>query len=290
MKNRDKLFLSIILTAVAILITAIVFEQTFKIPYLTVIGISIFVASIIGVCIASFVMFIKDLNKALKENSQKESSSEKDEKLIQKYQTAQNKHEREIAKAVLVGEISGVDSAGELVLTSFGLGKEARKSFKTASFKDKFLVVFIYVFIALCFLTFFAGTVLLNFGSIGFVFLGIGAGGFIGFIVVSAIVTKTTNRNYFKPPKQKNPKLKNNKKKKLKSKTYGKIEPGIVKRCFIHSNGKYGTLYTVLAYNENYKSDIRLLSHIYLKQGETVYYRQVGNKFEIVFDYVDNNK
>lgn len=285
MGDRDKIFLSIILIGVAIFVTLLVTEQVYNVKYLAIIGVAIMVVLVVGTMIAAFVFFIKDLNKELKKNSKKERTPKEDEKLLNNIYTAKNNTEREIAKAAYIGE--GCDSAGEIILSSFGLSKEARNCYKGASPKDKFLTVFVYVFLIMCILAFGVGAVFCNISvTIGLIIMGVSVSGFFGFIVVSVIVNKVQHNNFYKTPKIKTKTHTNKKRKKLEDNTTkNEIKSAIVKRCFNHSVGRNGQLFCVWVYNQNEKYDFKMITNKHHEKGDVVYYYQNGNKRTVVEDY-----
>ena len=279
MKFRDKIFLSIILILMAIFITFLIFGSTYKINGLTIAGIVIMVVGSYATVITAFVMFVKDLNKELKQNNKEKRTLEDEEKLLKKVATASNKAEREMAKAVLVSD--ECDSVGELVLTCFGLSKSARSALKSASLKDKIYVYGIYITLALCFIIFFVGTVLLRIGPVGFILLGVSVGLFLTLLVVNLIITKTANKNYFKNG------IKSVRKSAINKKELPKnleLKSAIVKYSYYQRKSKKGVLYNVMIYNEKENKSFTLLSQTQYEKGEIIEYYDLGKNNYIVVE------
>lgn len=97
------------------------------------------------------------------------------------------------------------ENAGELVQMSFGFTKDAKRKLKAAPLGDKLKVILLFVSLGLLLVTMAVGVLLARIGTLydgtitkiaitGFIFMGIGGGGFFLEIILLGVISGIKNR------------------------------------------------------------------------------------------------
>ena len=143
----------IILSAFVVFVTCLVIGLVRHIPWLTIVGVAVFIAVCVILGIIRKIKLIRELNEALKENDM---------------------------------------SAPELMASAIGLGKESRSKLKAAPISDKLKVAAVFGGLALTMLTFIVGIFFSNLGmtKIGYPIMFSGFGGFFLMIILLIIIEK----------------------------------------------------------------------------------------------------
>jgi membrane protein implicated in regulation of membrane protease activity len=260
MKKTVKLYGLFAILGVIIFDTCLITGLIYRKYYIVFIG-----SGILAIIIVAYsIYFFREVNAALKENSEKQRTAEKEKELLEDVNTATNRYDSKLAQANYYA--SGVDTA-ELFASALGFSKENKEAYKTASKKDKAKVILIYASLFGTMLLFIVGIGLTAIGSVGFIVMGIGGGGFFLIILSFLIISVNQRKSHYKH-------------KSINDASGFHFCKGIVERCSIHSQhivGRHtprisGTLYMIYVAPEIGNKKFWLTSSDYFEKGAVVHY------------------